>query len=235
MVSKELKTGGVSLVAAPKVSQSNRRKDGKDVNKQTMVKQKSTKSKPPNQSLVVFKTTQNDKKTIDKKLVSPYQFANKPPRKPPTNNYNFTFQYCDEYNENECFFSSGLEHLTNIIRQIFEALLSNPLKLPPLNHMLIQLIIASIVDEIIILLDSKNFHDETITLLKMTLSSIVINKGKLNHSGILIKFVAKKIRQDHFKLLTLDEKIKSFTQDEIKKITQNVKTKLRLMHLRQIS
>ena len=40
-----------SLVAAPKVSQSNRRKDGKDVNKQTMVKQKSTKSKPPNHLL----------------------------------------------------------------------------------------------------------------------------------------------------------------------------------------
>jgi hypothetical protein len=121
-------------------------------------------------------------------------------------------------------------NLANLIQGILKELSSDPLKVPPGNELMIQMIISLIVDACITLLDEKKFNEESIILIKMVLISATLDK--LDPRSMLIKFVVKKNRkQNNFS--KLDDIIKKVALKQMTTITKDICTKIRLDHLKK--
>ena len=159
--------------------------------------------------------------------------TNQPPP-PPNNTSVIQFHFdCDELeskkNGIKCKISRSDDSnpLADFIQEVLEELLKDPLRLPPLDHMLLQMAISFIVDELALLVGANDA-----SLLKMVLKTTVTSK-LLGTSRILVQLVVKNIRIAlHMK--KLDEVIKRIAVHKTKEVADNVTHRMHIHRLRKM-
>ena len=146
---------------------------------------------------------------------------------------------CDESDPqlvdlNTCEFhtsNSSPNILLSMVRRILQELLSNPLKIAPVNYMLVELMVGFVIDELALIAKT---HDDRVfrTLLKISLTTTLNTPTNSNLTEITIKFASKQIR-DALNLYKLDQIMKKYVYKQIEEIKYNVRHRIELntMHL----
>jgi hypothetical protein len=161
-----------------------------------------------------------------------------PPKDPPKHGF-LILAECDESDPqlvdlNTCEFHTSISNpnqLLSMVRRILQDLLSNPLKIAPVNYMLVELMVGFVIDELALI--AKTHDDEVFrSLLKISLSTTLNTPAKSNLTEITIRFASKQIR-DALNLYKLDQMMKKYVYKQIQEIKYNVRHRLELhtMHL----
>jgi hypothetical protein len=161
-----------------------------------------------------------------------------PPKDPPKQSF-LILAECDEKDPqlvdlNTCEFHTSKSNpniLLSMVRRILQELLSNPLKIAPVNYMLVELMVGFVIDELALIAKT---HDDQVfrSLLKIALSTTLNTPAKSNLREITIRFATKQIR-DALNLYKLDQIIKKYAYKQIEEIKYNVRHRMELhtMHL----
>jgi hypothetical protein len=161
-----------------------------------------------------------------------------PPKGPPKQGF-LILAECEEKDPqlvdlNTCEFHTSKSNpnlLLSMVRRVLQELLSNPLKIAPVNFMLVELMVGFVIDELALI--AKNHDDEVFrSLLKIALSTTLNTPRKSNLREITIRFATKQIR-DALNLYKLDQIMKKYAYKQIEEIKYNVRHRLELhtMHL----
>jgi hypothetical protein len=117
-----------------------------------------------------------------------------------------------------------------IVQQIMEELLANPLLFPPGRFMLVEVLVGFIVDEIALIAKA---HDQDLfkKLLKIGVSMHINTPKQANVTTLVIRFSAKNVR-DLLQFYKLDQLMKMIASDTLQEIKYNVQHRMELHTMR---